>query len=413
MSRVTIVGGAGFIGRNVAAALAARGQMVRVLSRAECDLASFNADEAARALADSDCVVNCAGLVRARKGESLDAVHAQGTALLAESCRRAGVRRLIHLSALGADAAGGTDYQRSKGRGEALLETARDFDVCVVRPSLVIGRGGASTALFGALAALPVVPRFGVVSGAVQPIAIDDLCDLVARMVEREGELPRRLDAVGPEPMSVDELVEVLGAWLGVPRRMSIRLSGWALAGLARVAEILRLGPINRETLAMLRAGNVSDPAPIRVALGRAPQMVDQALARNPAAPADRLQARLYFVQPLLRLSLAVLWVATGLLSFGLYPAGKSFDLLREIGLHGWPAVLALYGGACLDLLLGLLLLAGQRTKTVGVMMLASMAVFSALALRLPADFWLHPFAPLLKNLPIFAAILALMAMEA
>jgi uncharacterized protein YbjT (DUF2867 family) len=413
VNSVAIIGGAGFIGRNIAATLHARGQTVRVLARAECDLTAFDAARAAKALNGADCVVNCAGVLRGKKRKPLDVIHARGTALLLDACRRAGVKRLIHLSALGADAQGQTDYQRSKGRGEAILDAERGLDICIIRPSIVIGRGGASTALFGAMAALPIVPRLSLHSGAVQPIMVDDLSDIVARLIESEGKLPRTLDAVGPECMPIDEVIDAIGVWLGLPKRNCVNLPGWVTAGLVRAGECLRLGPVNRETLVMLRAGNVSNQAPIAAVLGHAPSPVSQALGRHPASPADRLQARLYFVQPLLRVSLAILWVATGLLSFGLYPAEKSFALMREVGLDGRPASLALYGGACLDLLLGLLLLAGRQPKTVGAAMLASMAVFSALALRLPADFWMHPFAPLLKNLPIAAAILAMVAMEA
>jgi hypothetical protein len=74
---------------------------------------------------------------------------------------------------------------------------------------------------------------------------------------------------------------------------------------------------------------------------------------------------------------------------------------------------MALYGGAALDLLLGLLLLYGWRPVLVGGLQLASMALFTLLAIGLPSEYWLHPFAPILKNLPIAAAILAMMAMEA
>lgn len=180
----------------------------------------------------------------------------------------------------------------------------------------------------------------------------------------------------------------------------------------AAVGERLSAGPLNREILAMLERGNTSDPAPMARALGRPPRPLAQALALEPASQADRLSARLFFVRPLLRWSLGLLWVATGVLSFGLYQIEKSYQLMAATGLTGAPADVALYGAATLDLLLGALLLARWRPRLVGVAQIALMAAFSLIAVGLPAEYWLHPFAPLLKNLPLAAATLAMIALE-
>nr|WP_282184054.1 DoxX-like family protein [Azospirillum sp. OGB3] len=163
----------------------------------------------------------------------------------------------------------------------------------------------------------------------------------------------------------------------------------------------------------MLKAGNTADPAPFTAILRRAPLALPLALARHPASDADRLHARLYVLRPVLRWSLALLWIATSLLSFGLHPLEDSHRLLASVGLQGPLADLALFGGAGLDLILGLLLLARWRPVAVGGAMLASMAAFTIIASGLPLDHWTHPFAPLLKNLPIAAATLTMMAMEA
>jgi uncharacterized membrane protein YphA (DoxX/SURF4 family) len=113
-----------------------------------------------------------------------------------------------------------------------------------------------------------------------------------------------------------------------------------------------------------------------------------------------------------LRISLALMWIATGILSFGLYPVSKSYALMEQIGLTGAPAYIALFGAAALDTLLGLLLMIRWRPRLIGAAQLATMAAFTLLALGLPAEYWLHPFAPLLKNLPIAAATLVMMALE-
>jgi hypothetical protein len=122
--------------------------------------------------------------------------------------------------------------------------------------------------------------------------------------------------------------------------------------------------------------------------------------------------ARLYFLRPVLRICLALMWIATGLVSFGLYPLAKSYELMAQIGVTGLPADVALYGAAALDLTLGVLLLVRWRPVLVGAAQLAAMAAFTLLALGLPAEYWLHPFAPLVKNLPIAAATLVMMTLE-
>jgi uncharacterized protein YbjT (DUF2867 family) len=411
VTRVLVIGGTGFIGRHVAAALTAAGHAVTALGRGGIDLVTTPAPELAVRLAGHDVVVNAAGLVRGRGANSLAAVHAEGTARLARVCAAAGVARLIHISALGADAAGATEYQRTKGRGD---DTARGIGVkcCVLRPSLVIGRGGASTVLLCALAALPLSPRLGPGTWTVQPVHVDDLAALVVRLVTMAAPLPPTLDVVGPDPMTTDAVTVALRSWMGLPPRPFLPVPQWLLRVAAVVSEFVTSGPFNREILAMLKAGNTADAGGIAAALGRPPRRLPEALAAHPPCYADRVAARLYLVRPLLRWSLGLLWLVTGLLSLGLYPVAESHRLLGVAGLYGAPADIAL-GAAVLDIGLGLAMLVRWRPAATGFAALAVMAIFTLIATRLPAEYWLHPFAPLLKNLPIAAATLAMSAMEA
>lgn len=413
MSRVVIVGGTGFIGRHLATALKDAGHAVTTLGRAGLDLAHDDEATMAERLAGHQVVVNAAGLVRSRGGNTMDAIHATGAVRLFRACAAAGVKRLIHISALGAVSAGATEYQRTKGKAEDALERGADLDWCVLRPSVVVGRGGASTAVLCALAALPLPPRIGPGIWQVQPVHVDDLAELVAALVEREGPLPRSVDVVGPAPVTTDELTATLRAWLGLPPAGFLPMPETLLGAIAAVGERLMDGPVNREIIAMLRAGNTSDPGPVSALLGRPPRALAKALARHPAVEADRWHARLFFLRSLLRWGLGLLWVVTGLLSFGLYPVSESHQMLAAVGLHGLPADIALYGAATLDLGLGVALLARWRPVAIGAVQLAAVAVFTLIAAGLPAEYWLHPFAPLLKNLPIAAATLVMMALEA
>lgn len=413
MSRVAIIGGTGFIGRHLAAALGQAGHEVSALGRGDLDLARDPETVQCVKLAGYEVVINAAGLVRSHRANTLQAVHVEGAARLFRASIQAGIRRLIHISALGASASGATAYQRSKGLAEESLARSGDLDWCVLRPSVVIGRGGASTRTLNALAALPLHPRIGPGTWQVQPIHVDDLTLLVVRLVAWCGALPRSIDVVGPEPMGTDALISTLRGWLGLPPRPFLPVPESVLQAAARVGERMEDGPLNRDILAMLKAGNRSDPAPMASALGRAPRSLAGALAAHPATQADLWQARLFFLRPALRWSLGLLWIVTGLLSLGLYPVEDSHRMLAAIGLHGTLADVALYGAGALDLVLGTLLLLRWRPVAVGVAMIGALTVFTVMATGLPAEYWLHPFAPLLKNLPIAAALLAMMALEA
>ncbi len=416
MTRILIVGGTGFIGRYIVGRLRDHGHCVVAASRAAIDLARDDETTLRDKVATFEVVINCAGLARDDDSASMARVHGEGTTNLFRACIGAGVKRLVHLSALGVASRGPTNYQRTKGIAEDYLNvldpSGERIDWCVLRPSLVVGRGGASLELQLALAALPFAPRVGGGQWRLQPVHIDDLTELVAALVTQAAPMPRSIDVVGPKAMTTDELTMILRQWLGLPRVSFIDVPTPLLKAVAWIAGKTTRAPLHPEIIELLSLGNVSDAGPMTAALGRAPRDLATATARTPACAADRIAAHLFFLRPALRWSLGLLWIATGLLSFGLYPIEKSYALLAEIGLHDSSAAAALYGGAAIDLLLGALLLFRWRPVAVGLAQLAMMLVFTAIATRLPAEYWLHPFAPLLKNLPIAAALLVMIVLE-
>lgn len=161
MAQLKVIGGSGFIGRHVVAALLNAGHQVEAPSQAEFDIAAGDPNAMASRLAGAEIVVNCAGLARDARQESLTGVNAEGARRLALACRAGGVNRLIHISALGAAVGDATRFQRSKGEGEEAICRVEGLQTVVVRPSMVLGAGGASGDFFSALAALPVPPRLG------------------------------------------------------------------------------------------------------------------------------------------------------------------------------------------------------------------------------------------------------------
>lgn len=102
----------------------------------------------------------------------------------------------------------------------------------------------------------------------------------------------------------------------------------------------------------------------------------------------------------LIRLTLAAMWLATGALSLGIYPRADSLSLLERIGLHGTTALITLYLAAALDIVLGLLTLFRPSQFLWQAQAMLIVAYTLIISLWLP-EFWLHPFGPILKNLPV------------
>lgn len=428
--RILIVGAGGFVGRHLLARLMEGDDTVIAAGRnsdplrrlfahtttMECDLARDRASDWHPRLVGIDAVINLAGLIRDGAG-GFHAVHEQGAKALFDACLAAGVRRVIQLSALGADETGVRRYHRSKKAADdylaALDPDGHGMDWAILRPSLIIGRGGASTEMFSALAAAPLPLRLGPGTWRVQPIHVDDVIDVVVRLLHRAEPFARRLDLAGPTAMTTDGVTMALRTWMGLRPAPFVPLPSALLLLGAVLGDRFGLGPASRDSLSMLKAGNVGDDGPMRDILGRQARTLPVALARHPAVAADRWRARLLPLAMPLRLMLAAIWIWTGIVSLGLYPVADSYALLAPLGLTGLSAGIALYTGAVLDLALGLALLYRWRPVTVGALQLAVMAAYTILiSLYLP-ELWLHPFGAITKNLAVAGATLAMMAMEA
>lgn len=185
--------------------------------------------------------------------------------------------------------------------------------------------------------------------------------------------------------------------------------------GLVRMAAAVgeRLGGVllDRESLGMLTRGNVASPAAITAVLGRPPRPVEAFIAPG-AARAMANEARLAWLLPLARASVGIVWIATGILSLGVYPVTESYALLARAGLSGTAAAVALYGAALLDLAFGVgVFVLRDRRWLWRAQMLLIVAYSIIIAIELP-EYWLHPFGPILKNLPMLAAILLLHELE-
>ena len=418
--RVLVLGAEGLIGRAVCDALQAAGHRpirgVRPrhgsrgagVDRVYVDFArdTHLADWQAR-LPGVDAVVNAVGIFAEHGAQTFRRIHTQTPRALFAACREAGITRVVQISALGADEHAASRFHRSKRAGDASLHAMVPTGT-VLQPSLVFGAAGASSRMLMLLAWLPlaVLPDGG--HQAIQPIHVDDLAALVVRLLEDDAR-PPRLAAVGPIALSLARYLSLLRHALGGG---ALRVLGVPSAWLARMG---RVGGrwIDREALAMLERGNTADVAPAMHWLGHPPRSPRRFLSRAEAADLRVLLGWRAW-GTLGRIAVALTWLITGAVSLGLYPVRSSFDLLAQVGLHGGFAHVALYGAALLDLALGFatLLLHGRALRVAYLAQAALILSYTLIiSVALPA-FWLHPFGPILKNLPMLALIGALYATE-
>lgn len=188
---VTIFGGAGFLGRYVAQRMAQAGWRVRVACRnpnealfvrtygvvGQVDPVACNIRDDASvdaALIGADAAVNCIGILAEKGRNSFDAAHNEGAARVAQSAARAGVRSLVHISAIGADPQAKSNYSRSKGEGEAAVRAAFP-DAVILRPSVMFGPEDDFFNRFGEMLRWgPVLPVVGA-NTLFQPVYVDDV----------------------------------------------------------------------------------------------------------------------------------------------------------------------------------------------------------------------------------------------
>jgi nucleoside-diphosphate-sugar epimerase len=423
--RVLLTGASGFIGCRLAQSLRATGEQVVCAMRSpprgelaghcgEWVPVDFERDVEPGAweprLARVDAVINAVGILREHGSATFESIHVRAPQALFRACLATGVRRVIQVSALGADEHAVSLYHLSKRRADDFL-AGLPLDWTIVQPSLVYGPGGASARLLTGMASLPVVALPGRGEQRVQPIHVDDVVESILLLLTKHAGIGMRIPFVGPEPVTLRSALTDLrvGMGLGPPRLLAVPLG---LVGVvSRIGAISRRSLLDPATFAMLMRGNTGPTESIREVLQRMPRRVRDFIPPQDAASV-RTAAQLQWLLPMLRWSIAAVWIATGIISFGLYPQARSFELLARVGIGASLAPLFLYGAAAMDLILGLATLVMRHRRWLWLVQIAAIAGYTILiSWRMP-EFWLHPFGPLLKNVPMLAAIFTLYQLE-
>ncbi len=286
--RVLVPGGAGFIGRHVVAALAARGCDVVVGSRHPGKYANgvgaasacralrmermLHAGDWTEALAGIDAVVNCVGILRPRGHETYDRVHHLAPAALAAACRERGLR-LVHVSALGYDDRLRSRFLRSKHDGENALR-ASGADWHIVRPSLLDGDGGHGGAKWiRRVAHWPVHPLPRAARGRIAVLDAGDLGEAIATLVLQGADV-REHDLGGNDLRTIGEHLAAMRALHHARPAWRLPIPDWLTWLTAHACDLLHATPFSYGHWELLQRDNCPRVNRLPSLLGRTPRAV-------------------------------------------------------------------------------------------------------------------------------------------
>lgn len=367
-------------------------------------------------LNDIDVVINTVGIISETNNQSFAALHTDAPSALFSAAEKSGVKRVIQISALGADDQATSKYHLSKLAADDVLASL-SLNWIILKPSLVYGNGAKSMGLFRGMATLPIIPLIEGGTQKMQPLQVNDLVDTIIACLgdtlDENSPAQLILDVVGPDEMSMKELLLKQRQWLGLKttKTLSTPLK-WVLRTMP-LTRWLDEPALTADSLKMLQRGNIADVSPLNKVLGRLPESMDSVLSNNQASPADRWYAGLYFMRPLLRLGIAFIWIWTAIISAFLYPQAESYQLLERFGLGGVMLPIALYGSALMDFILGMAMFFYKPIRTVLWLQVGVIIVYTALITLVLPEYWLHPFGEISKNIPMLISIFILMIMEA
>lgn len=414
--KVLLVGGTGFVGRHLLAALSAtgheviatsRGQHIRSLPGVEwqvLDLDRLAVDAKHFILPhDIDLLINAAGVLSVDE-QALRLTQDLGTRALFDLAARQGVR-VLQISALGAGEQPDVPFLASKAAADDYL-MALGVPAVVLRPSLLVGPGGASSAWLARLSPWPLIPLLDL-QARLQPLHIDDLSAAVLALLRHWPAHSQVLPLVGPQVLTLAQVLDQLRAAQGWGPARYVTAPGSVSRAGAWLGERLGWRALNRQSLSMARRDNVADPEVLAAVCGYRVAPLSARLLDWPNAG----QSAQWALRPLLLAVMLLIWLGTAAVCLG--PGYDwSLRIMAESGVSGTPAMFAVYAGSLCDGLLGLGMLFRRSRKWAFRAQLLLMGVYTLFISLVLPHYWFDPYAAVAKNLVLMVATLWLLWTE-
>ncbi|MDZ4775989.1 MAG: SDR family oxidoreductase [Alphaproteobacteria bacterium] len=427
--RVLVLGGYGLIGLEIVRRLRADGLAVTGLGRSAAigrrvapDLRWIGADIGQLAtpgawrphLADIDAVVNASGALQDGARDNLAAVQDEAIRALILACGAANIARFIQISAPGAAANATTAFLRTKAVADDALRTS-SLSWTIFKPGLVLSSNAyGGTALVRMLAAFPLVQPLVLGDARVKTVAADDVADAVAFALAHDQTTARcDFDLVEQQAHALRDVIAMIRAWLGfAPARAQIELPRFLGFAIARGADLAGwLGwrsPLRTTALKVLAEDVDGDGSDWEAVRGRALKSLGATLLSLPSTMQERVSARATLVFPVLVLTLAAFWMASGLIGF--WRADDAARVLDGVVAPGVAKTLVL-GGAVIDVLIGAGLLIRKYTRAAAVGAIVVSIAYLVSGTVLTPHLWADPLGPLVKIFPAMALALAVAAL--
>jgi len=270
--RIALIGGSGFVGRHLTQHLSNLGYECRVLTRHSQrnrdlqvsaqvrQIDSYDLKTLSHALNDCDVVVNLIGILNplSRK-QSFHSVHVKLTETVIEACHKAGIKRLLHMSALQADqATGSSQYLRSKGEGENRAHTLGQPDIAVTsfRPSVIFGPDDSFLNRFAQLLKIPGPFPLACPNARFSPVYINDVVAAFAHALEDKSSIGQHFELCGPDTFTLGEIVRFV-ATQKKSQKIIIHLPDWASRLQARVLQFLPGKPFTPDNYLSLKTESI------------------------------------------------------------------------------------------------------------------------------------------------------------
>lgn len=284
--RIAIIGGAGFVGSYIAEELTRndlqlsiatrrrerhKGQLIQLPTADLIETDVHDAGQLERFLAGHDAVISMVGILHGSRN-AFEKAHVQLVGKIIAACKSQHIKRIVHISALGASESAPSDYQQTKGKAERLLLES-GLAVTILRPSVIFGAGDSFLSLFARLGALPVIPLAGA-DTRFAPVWAGDVARAVQACLDNDATIGQRLDLAGPRSYTLRQLVSYAANLNGHQPCIIALPEGLAMLQATLMEMLPGQPPISRDNVRSLRVDNVS-AQPFPAVLGFSPAALE------------------------------------------------------------------------------------------------------------------------------------------
>jgi len=407
--KILIVGVSGFIGKHLYDALAQDGHELTGCSRQEvpginwqaCDFNQSREAWASR-LTNINIVINAVGIYQQTDKQRFSYVHNAGAKRLFDACAKNGIK-VIQISAIGAELTHPvTDFLQSKCQADQYL-LAQNLPHIVLYPGVVLGEGGRSTRQFSLLAQTLLIPIIFGKHKRLPLISIDQLTYCVIDLVNDWPAKKLSLVLIAKSE-SMEHLLQNLQKWTGRGKGWFIYIPEMIFSWVFSIFPNLSIGILNKQSLDMLSTYSSENYTPVTN------ETASESLLKRKASGHYKKGLHLQILFYFNIMALSVIWIVSGISSIISFE--QSRELMVLLGIEGGPADLIIYFAVVGDILLGICLWLSWLRKYVIYTQIAVMVVYSLIISIFIPVYWLHPFAPVIKNLAMFVLALYLLIEE-